>query len=85
MLLRLVSLITFGLISYGAGFSTVRYRNYISVTMLGIIPGVLIYANTGANALKINSCGFYLSVALLAGLIAIFLLLKKRLWRKLDM
>lgn len=84
-LLRLIPLIPYDIISYGAGFSTVRYRDYILGTALGIIPGVLVYANIGANALEISSWKFYLAVGLLIALSAISLLLKKHVRNKLDL
>lgn len=85
LLLRLIPLVPFDLISYGAGFSSIRYRDYILATMLGIIPGVLVYANIGANALQIDSQGFYLALALLVGLTVVSLLLKKRLKDRLSL
>ena len=83
-LLRLIPLIPFDVISYGAGFSRMRYREYILATLLGIVPGVLVYANIGANALDVHSWGFYAALGLLAGLTALSLVLKKRLRRRFD-
>lgn len=76
-LLRFIPLLPCDLISYGAGFSGIGYR--ILATALGIVPGVLVYANIGANAFAVNSAGFYLSVGLLAALAGLSLILKKRL------
>ena len=83
-LLRLIPLIPYDLISYGAGFSGIKYRDYILGTLLGIIPGVLAYANIGANALEVNSRAFYLAVGLLVTLTVLSLFLKKRLRNNLG-
>ena len=55
LLLRLVPLVPFNIISYSAGFSTIRYRDFFFATLLGMTPGVLVYANIGAQSLDFGS------------------------------
>lgn len=82
LVLRLIPLIPFDLLSYAAGFSRIRYRDFFFATFLGMIPGVLVYANIGANTLQINSTGFYVSIALLIALTVFALLLKQWIQKK---
>lgn len=41
--LRLIPLVPFNALNFGAGFAGVRARDYIIATALGIIPGTLVY------------------------------------------
>lgn len=81
-LLRLVPLVPFDIISYSAGFSSIRFRDFISATLVGIIPGVVVYANIGAQSLAFGTNSFYLSIAFLVGLIVFSLIFKKQVKRK---
>ncbi|MBE0492254.1 MAG: TVP38/TMEM64 family protein [Sulfurospirillum sp.] len=82
LLLRLVPLVPFDIISYSAGLSKIHYRDFIFATCVGIIPGVLVYANIGAQALDIGSNDFYISLALLIALLLFSLIMQKRLKKK---
>ena len=75
-LLRLIPLVPFDVISYGAGLSRIRYIDFLSATCLGIIPGVIVYSNIGDKSSDIHSAGFYISLAILAALIAVSRTLK---------
>lgn len=81
-LLRLIPLVPFDIISYSAGFSSIRYRDFILATFIGIIPGVIVYANIGAQSLGLGSNSFYLSIAFLIGLIVFSLSFKKSIKRR---
>ncbi|WP_057979689.1 TVP38/TMEM64 family protein, partial [Caloramator mitchellensis] len=80
--LRLIPLIPFDLISYGAGAFDIKYRDFFLATLIGIIPGVLVFANIGDKALDINSPAFYTSIIILIGLILSSKLLKKKIYKK---
>lgn len=79
LIMRLIPLIPFDIISYGAGLSKIRYSDFLLGTLLGIVPGVLIYVNLGDKALDIGSPAFCLSMALLIGLFALSYYLKRKL------
>lgn len=83
-LLRLVPLVPFNIISYSAGFSSIRYRDFFFATLLGMSPGVLVYANIGAQSLAFGSREFWYSIALLVALVGISLLLKHRVKKRLE-
>lgn len=78
LLLRLIPLFPFDVISYGAGLTSVKYKDFIMATFLGTIPGILVFTNIGAQALNIGSNNFYISIALLILLIFISMILKKK-------
>jgi len=68
LILRLVPLVPFDVISYGAGLSQVRYRDFLGATALGIIPGVCVFVNLGDTLFDCSGPKFYCAVALLIGL-----------------
>ncbi len=68
LVLRLVPLVPFDVVSYGAGLSHVRYRDFLLGTAIGIIPGVCVYVNLGDKLIDCGSTHFYWAVVLLVGL-----------------
>jgi len=83
-LLRLVPLVPFDIISYSAGFSSIKYRDFILATFIGIIPGVVVYANIGAESLNLGSSSFYFSIAFLIGLIVVSMMFKNKLKKRFQ-
>ena len=81
-LLRLVPLVPFDIISYSAGFSSIKYKDFILATFIGIIPGVVVYANIGAESLNFGTNSFYLSIAFLLGLVVVSMMFKKKVKKK---
>ena len=71
LVLRLIPLVSYNLINYMAGLTKINYINYIVVTMLGIVPGMLVFLNTGDKSLDIRSKDFIISLILLLLLIVI--------------
>ncbi|MGH4122577.1 MAG: TVP38/TMEM64 family protein [Clostridium sp.] len=78
-ILRLIPLFPFDIISYAAGFSGVKFKDFALATLLGIIPGIFVFVNIGDKATDIGSSSFYVSLALLVGLIVISYVLKKKI------
>jgi len=74
--LRLIPLIPFDIISYGAGLTKVSYVDYITATALGIVPGVLIYINIGNQVGSSNLPELLKAVAMLFSLIGISYIIK---------
>ncbi|SMB87815.1 Uncharacterized membrane protein YdjX, TVP38/TMEM64 family, SNARE-associated domain [Peptoniphilus asaccharolyticus DSM 20463] len=70
-ILRLVPLVSYNLINYVAGFTKIKYSNYIVTTMLGIVPGMLVFLNTGDKSLDVKSSEFIVSIVLLLALIVV--------------
>lgn len=78
LMLRLIPLVPFDIISYGAGLSKIKYMDFMFATFIGIIPGVFIYSNLGDKALNIMSIEFWLAVGMLVSLFAVSYVLKKK-------
>lgn len=78
LVMRLVPLIPFDVISYGAGLSKIKFWDFLVGTLIGIIPGVVIYVNLGDKALDVHSPAFYGSLALLIGLFVMSYYFKKK-------
>lgn len=78
LILRLIPIIPFNVISYGAGLTKIKYRDYLLATMIGIIPGVIVFTNLGDKALNYRSSEFVMAVAMLLALILGSWILKKK-------
>ncbi|PKR78220.1 TVP38/TMEM64 family protein [Halalkalibacillus sediminis] len=52
LMLRFLPVVNFDLISYSAGLSKVKIKDFIKATTLGIIPGTLIYNFLGASLVE---------------------------------
>ena len=79
LILRLIPLVPYDIISYGAGLSKIKYKDFITGTSLGIIPGVLVFSNLGDKAANFHSWDFACAVLALIGLFAVSYFAKKKL------
>lgn len=78
LILRLIPIIPFNVVSYGAGLTKIKFLDYFYATMLGIIPGVLIFTNLGDKALDFRSPQFLTAMGFLAAMVGISLILKRK-------
>lgn len=77
--LRLIPLVPFDIISYGAGLSKIKYSDFTFATFIGIIPGVLIFSNLGDKTLNVKSPEFIIAIGLLIALLVLSYFLKKKI------
>jgi len=84
LILRLIPLVPFDVISYSAGLSGIKYKDFFLATLLGIIPGVAVFSNIGDKSLEAGSSEFYISIALLIVLLVVSVLLKKKISTKFS-
>jgi uncharacterized membrane protein YdjX (TVP38/TMEM64 family) len=77
--LRLIPLFPFDIISYAAGFSGVKFKDFALATVLGIIPGIFVFINIGDKSTEIGSYSFYVSLSLFVGLFVVSYFLKKKI------
>lgn len=68
LILRLIPLVPFDVISYGAGLTQIRYLHFIVATALGIVPGVVIYVNLGDKLFNWYSVQFICAIGMLIAL-----------------
>jgi len=76
-ILRLIPLVPFDVISYGAGLSKIKYKDFALATSVGIIPGVLIYTNLGDKSGNLFSAQFLGAVLILVLLMIFSYFIKK--------
>lgn len=76
--LRLIPLIPFDVISYGSGLTGVKFKNFILATLIGIVPGVIVFSNLGDKALNLNSFEFIVAILMLVFLFGISFIMKNK-------
>jgi len=62
--LRLLPIFPYGLVNFGAGLTSIRYRDYIIGTTLGIVPGIFPFVWLGSLGVQAISTGEILPVLL---------------------
>jgi len=80
VILRLIPAVPYGLINYAFGLSELRFWPYMLASILGIIPGTLVFINLGDKALDINSPSFWFAVVLIVALFVVTLILGRKLF-----
>lgn len=78
LILRLIPLFPFDIISYGAGLTSIKYKDFLIATIIGTIPGILVFTNIGAQSVNIGSNSFYISIMGLILLVLGSILLKNK-------
>ncbi|MBD1373070.1 TVP38/TMEM64 family protein [Hazenella sp. IB182357] len=79
LFLRLVPLVPFDVINYGAGLTKIRFRDYAIATTIGIIPGAFAFNYLGSSLHHIFSPTFFVAVGFVVLLSITPLIYKK--WR----
>ncbi|MBF0713667.1 TVP38/TMEM64 family protein [Gemella sp. GH3] len=64
VILRLIPLVPYNLINYGFGLTNISLTKYMIASVLGIIPGTIVFLNFGAASTNIWSIEFLLSTIL---------------------
>lgn len=77
VILRLIPLVPYNLINYGFGLTSISTSKYMLASILGIIPGTIVFLNFGDKATNIWSIEFLISVFLVLLLIIISLYISK--------
>lgn len=79
LILRLIPLVPFDIISYGAGLSKIKFKDFFAASIIGIIPGVIVFTNLGDKSLEYTSPGFIVAVGMLILLLISSYIAKKRI------
>ena len=77
--LRLIPLVPFDIISYGAGLSKIKFKDFFAASAVGIIPGVIVFTNLGDKSLKVTSPEFIAALGMLILLLLISYFMKKKI------
>lgn len=78
LVLRLLPVVPFNGLNYAAGLSSVKLRNYIAATVLGILPGTTLTTFTVSRAGEPGGTGFILGVIFTVVAIIVSTILAKR-------
>lgn len=78
-ILRLIPAMPYNLINYGAGLTSIKFSSYMLATILGILPGTLVFLNIGNQALNTHNPAFMVSIILLILLTIFSLILGKKI------
>ncbi len=82
LVLRLVPLFPFKVVSYSAGLSDIRLRDFSIATVIGSLPGIFVYTNLGDKTNDVGSKGFYQALIMLVVLFIASMILKKIINKK---
>jgi uncharacterized membrane protein YdjX (TVP38/TMEM64 family) len=80
IILRLIPAVPYGLINYAFGLTEMRFGPYMVASMIGIIPGTLVFINLGDKALDVTSPAFWIAVGLIVALFVVTLILGRQLF-----
>jgi uncharacterized membrane protein YdjX (TVP38/TMEM64 family) len=79
---RLLPLVSFDVVSYGAGLTRMRLRNFALATLLGSIPMTFVYHSFG-SVLRVGAAtAAFLGLAIVAVLFALPYLAERYGWRR---
>ncbi len=70
-LLRLIPLVPYNIINYGAGLTNMKFRDYMLASVLGIIPGTVVFLNLGDKSDNIYSKDFFIACVFMVLLIVL--------------
>ncbi|TFB13163.1 TVP38/TMEM64 family protein [Filobacillus milosensis] len=82
--LRFLPIVNFDLISYGAGLSEVRLIDFTKATVIGIIPGTLIYNFMGASLVEGNKWTMMIVGIGYAIIVLVPVLWKRNIMKRID-
>lgn len=77
LILRLVPLFPFKVVSYSAGLAGVNLRSFSLATLVGSLPGIIVYTNIGDKANDVRSTEFVWAIAFLVILTVVCVAMKK--------
>ncbi len=64
LFMRLIPMVPFDVVSYIAGISSIRFRDYMIGTVLGELPAAIVLVMLGSSLGRIGSTAFYASLVL---------------------
>ena len=80
-ILRLVS---YNIINYISGLTNISLTHYIIATLIGILPGIIVFINVGDKLTDVKSTSFILSIIILCALILLSLLILRKFVKNED-
>lgn len=84
LILRLIPLFPFKVVSYSAGLAGVDLKSFTLATLIGSLPGIIVYTNIGDKANDVRSTEFVWAIALLILITVVSVMGKKILDKKMG-
>lgn len=82
LIMRLVPLFPFKIVSYSAGLSPMKLGEFALATVVGSLPGIIVYTNLGDKTNEVGSKGFYQAIIFLIALFVISFIVKRKFEKK---
>lgn len=76
-IIRLSPIFSYNLVNYISGITEIKFIPYILTTLLGVLPGIIVFINIGENVLNIGSKEFFISLSFLSLLVIISAIISK--------
>lgn len=76
-IIRLSPIFSYNLVNYISGITEIKFIPYILTTIIGVLPGIIVFINIGENVLKIGSKEFFVSLLFLFILVIISAIISK--------
>lgn len=83
-ILRLLPFVSYSFINYAAGLTEINFFAYLLSTVLGIMPGLLIFLNIGDKAIDQQSPEFIMAIFFLIVLAVISIIIAKIFFKKCE-
>lgn len=77
LMMRLIPLFPFKVVSYSAGLTDMKLKDFSLATALGSLPGIIVYTNLGDKTTALGTTDFYVSIALVVLLFGVSFVMKK--------
>ncbi|SHJ58129.1 Uncharacterized membrane protein YdjX, TVP38/TMEM64 family, SNARE-associated domain [Hathewaya proteolytica DSM 3090] len=77
LMLRLIPLFPFKVVSYSAGLSNIKLKDFSIATVIGSLPGIIVYTNLGDKTNNVGSAEFYKAIIILIALFVVSFIIKK--------
>ena len=80
LILRFLPTVPYNLLNYAYGLTGMNFTPYMIASMIGILPGTVVYINMGDKAMDTSSPAFWLAVGLLVLLCVVTTMLSRKLF-----
>ncbi|MDD7472213.1 MAG: VTT domain-containing protein [Ezakiella sp.] len=76
-IIRLSPIFSYNLVNYISGVTEIKFLPYLLTTIVGTLPGIIVFINIGENVLNVGSKEFYISLSFLLVLVVISAIISK--------
>lgn len=76
-IIRLSPIFSYNLVNYISGITEIKFIPYILTTLVGVLPGLIVFINIGENVLNVGSKEFFISLSFLLLLVIISAIISK--------